>query len=76
MADVWLTNDFTADIALPKDGLVNLLDMSILSQQWLGNDAVAYWAFDENSGSVALDSSGSGYSGTLVKMNSETIRVM
>jgi hypothetical protein len=35
MASVWLTDDTKADIALPADGIVNLLDFSILSQQWL-----------------------------------------
>jgi hypothetical protein len=35
MAGVWLTDNPTADIALPADGVVNLLDLSILSLEWL-----------------------------------------
>ena len=35
MAGVWLTDDTTADIALPVDGIVNLLDFLILSLEWL-----------------------------------------
>jgi hypothetical protein len=35
MAGVWLTDDTKADIALPADGVVNLLDLSIVSQEWL-----------------------------------------
>jgi hypothetical protein len=35
MAGVWLTDDTKADIALPADGVVNLLDLSIVSQSWL-----------------------------------------
>ncbi len=35
MASVWLTDDSKADIAEPADSLVNLLDLSILSQEWL-----------------------------------------
>jgi hypothetical protein len=35
MAGVWLTDDTKADIALPADGIVNLLDLSILSLEWL-----------------------------------------
>ena len=34
MAGVWLTDDTKADIAIPADGIVNLLDFSILSLQW------------------------------------------
>ncbi|MBM4104243.1 MAG: hypothetical protein FJ263_09405 [Planctomycetes bacterium] len=34
MASVWLTDDPTADISLPTDGVVNLLDLSILSLEW------------------------------------------
>ena len=34
MAGVWLTDDSTADIALPADGIVNLPEFSILSQDW------------------------------------------
>jgi hypothetical protein len=35
MAGVWLTDDTKADIALPADSIVNLLDLSIVCQQWL-----------------------------------------
>ena len=35
MAGVWLTDDTTADIAEPADDIVNLLDFSILSLEWL-----------------------------------------
>jgi pectate lyase len=35
MAGVWLTNDAEADIAQPSDGIVDLNDFSVLSQQWL-----------------------------------------
>jgi hypothetical protein len=35
MTNVWLTGNFTADIAKPADGIVDLLDFSIVSQQWL-----------------------------------------
>ena len=35
MANVWLTGDSTADIALPADGIVSLPDFAILSLEWL-----------------------------------------
>ena len=35
MSMVWLTDNTTADIAQPADGVVNLLDLSILAQEWL-----------------------------------------
>ena len=34
MASVWLTDDTTADIALPADGTVSLPDFSVLSSEW------------------------------------------
>jgi len=73
MAGVWLTADPTADIAEPADGMVELPDLLVFMQEWLNDSMsdglVAYWRLDEASGSVASDSSGNGYDGTLMNMD-------
>ena len=45
--------------------LMPLLALPILAQA-VTDGLVAYWAFDENDGEVASDSSGNGHDGTLV----------
>ncbi len=35
MASIWLTDDSTADIAQPADGLVGLPDLLVVAQEWL-----------------------------------------
>ncbi|MCK5565122.1 MAG: hypothetical protein KAJ07_07725, partial [Planctomycetes bacterium] len=70
MANVWLTADPTADIALPADGIVNLLDFSTLSLEWSSvSQVVAYLRLDETTGAVAADDSTNGYDGTLINMD-------
>ncbi len=64
-----LTDDSTADIALPADGIVSLLDFAVLSLEWSGDGIVAYWKFDETAGAVASDFSVNGYDGTLMNMD-------
>ncbi len=71
MAIRWLTADTTADIALPKDGTVNLLDFVVFWQEWsIANQPVAYLKLDETAGVVAADASTNAYDGTLVNMDS------
>jgi len=70
MAGVWLTADTTADIAEPADGMVSLPDMLVFMQEWLdGSQPVAYWNFDETTGSVASDSSQNGFNVELINMD-------
>ncbi|MCK5172989.1 MAG: hypothetical protein KAR47_06330, partial [Planctomycetes bacterium] len=70
MANVWLTADPTADIALPADGIVNLLDFSTLWLEWSSvSQVVAYLRLDETAGAVAADDSTNGYDGTLINMD-------
>jgi hypothetical protein len=72
IADVWLTTDPTADIADPF-GQVDVLDLLVLTEEWLSDllidSAVAYWTFDEASGSVATNTLPGGYDGTLMNMD-------
>jgi len=35
IASVWLTGDFTANFVYPEGSIVDLLDFSVLSQEWL-----------------------------------------
>ncbi len=70
MAGVWLTDDFVADIADPADNMVDVLDLSVVAQQWLDvSQEIAYWMFDETEGSVASDSSANDFDGTLIGMD-------
>ncbi len=71
MAGVWLTDDFTADIAQSADDIVNLVDYSVMARRlgnWLEDDSVAHWRLDDAIGTFAADASGSGYNGTLMNM--------
>ena len=73
IAGVWLTADPTGDIAQPADGLVDLLDLLVMVQEWLNDSMidgpVAYWRLDETTGAVADDDSVNGYDGTLINMD-------
>ncbi len=70
IAGVWLTDDSVADIALPTDNMVDLTDVSVLTQQWLDvSQEIAYLAFDETEGDIASDSSVNDYVGILIGMD-------
>ncbi len=64
----------SADVApAGGDNFVDIADLLVLAEEWPNDSvidgAIAYWNLDETAGSIASDSSGSGYDGTLTNMD-------
>jgi hypothetical protein len=76
-ASRWLEDDcgfdgFCGGADYLGDGMVGLDDLLFFSDGWMTGwkpPAIAYWAFDENGGSVAVDGSDFGREGTLLNMD-------